>query len=130
VTQKRKLRLTTRFQEIFELLSRSVEKDGCFIWKGADRKRVKFPVMVVQISSDQSVIQVRQSSIHESIQTGEVLYLKLPFRDAALKTRVDARVSGSTRPGRGAEKSPVLFSPLRRKERADQNPDQPYKGVA
>ncbi len=92
MTQKRKLRLTTRFQEIFELLSRSVEKDGCFIWKGADRKRVKFPVMVVQISNDQSVIQVRQSSIHESIQTGEVLYLKLPFRDAALKTRVVERV--------------------------------------
>ncbi|MBU6153382.1 MAG: PilZ domain-containing protein [Bdellovibrionales bacterium] len=92
MTQKRKLRLTTRFQEIYDLLSRSVEKDGCFIWKSSDRKRLKIPVMVVQISNDQSVIQVRQSSIHESIQMGEVLYLKLPFRDAALKTRVVERV--------------------------------------
>jgi len=48
--------------------------------------------MVVQISNDHSQIQVRQSSIHQGINPGDVVYLKLPFRDAALKTRVVERM--------------------------------------
>ncbi|NDG85494.1 MAG: hypothetical protein EBX52_10740, partial [Proteobacteria bacterium] len=91
-TSNRRLRITTRFQEIYNILFKSVEKEGCFIWKSSDRTREKFPVSVVAIEGGQTTVVVRQKSLVPGVNPNEVVYLKLPLRDSAIKTKVVERV--------------------------------------
>ena len=91
-TPKRRLRITTRFQEIYNILFKSVEKEGCFIWKSSDRAREKFPVSVVSIAENQTTVVVRQKNFAQGVNPNEVVYLKLALRDSAIKTKVVERV--------------------------------------
>jgi len=92
VGNPKKLRLTTRFQEINDILSQSLGKENCFIWKANDKKREKFAVTVQGISESQDKVYVRQSSYSPGINPDEIVFLKIGYRDAALKTRVVERI--------------------------------------
>jgi HD-GYP domain-containing protein (c-di-GMP phosphodiesterase class II) len=91
-SRNKRLRITTRFQEIYDILFKSVERDGCFIWKSSDKTREKFPVSIVSIADNQTTVVVRQKNLLQGINPNESIYLKLNLRDSAIKTRVVERV--------------------------------------
>ncbi len=91
MASSKKLKLATRFQEIHSILLKSIDQE-CFIWKASDRKREKFPVTVISISTDQLSFHVRMKEMYAGINPGDVIFLKLDFRDSAIRAQVVERV--------------------------------------
>lgn len=91
MVSSKKLKLATRFQEIHSILLKSIDKE-CFIWKATDRKREKYPVTLLSIAADKLSFHVRMKDLVQGINPGDVIFLKLDFRDSAIRAQVVERV--------------------------------------
>lgn len=88
MAQKIKLRITKRFQEIFQIVGKSVSDRGSFIWMPDGARRVKFPCVVEEVDPEQSLVKVKLETPTSKFEKGQIIFLKLHFRDAAFKARV------------------------------------------
>ena len=91
MSSSKKLKLATRFQEIHAILLKSIDKD-CFIWRANDRKRDKHPVTVLSISPDKVSFTIRMKEMVQGFNPGDVIFLKLDFRDSAIRAQIIERV--------------------------------------
>ncbi len=90
-SSSKRLKLATRFQEIHSILLKAIDKE-CFIWKATDRKREKHSVTVLSISPDKLTFAIRMKEMLQGINPGDVVFLKLGFRDSAIRAQVVERV--------------------------------------
>lgn len=91
MASSKRLKLATRFQEIHSILLKSIDKE-CFIWKASDRKREKHVVTVLSIAPDKHTFAIRMKQMVQGINPGEIVFLKLGFRDSAIRAQVVERV--------------------------------------
>jgi HD-GYP domain-containing protein (c-di-GMP phosphodiesterase class II) len=90
---KKKLRISTRYKEIFQVISNAQRSvDGNFIWRLVNDRRKTFPVKIVKVDGDGNRIELALHEYSSDIQTGHEVYLKLDSRDAAFKAEVIDRV--------------------------------------
>ncbi len=90
MAQKIKLRITKRFQEIFQIVGKSVSDQGSFLWKPEGNHRIKFPCVVEEVDPEKSLVQVALEAPSAKLEKGQIVFLKLQFRDAAFKARIMA----------------------------------------
>jgi hypothetical protein len=88
VRQRKKFRITRRFQEIIQVVGKSVADRDSFVWKVVGEKRMLFPCEVVEVDADRNRIAILLADVAPLLSPGDLVYLKLGFRDAAFKTKV------------------------------------------
>ncbi len=89
---KKKLRISKRYQEIFDVIQGASKKDQNFLWKQVNGKRATFKVAISQIDGEANRIELKLKEYTPEIKMGDSIFLKLDARDSAFKAEVLARV--------------------------------------
>ena len=55
---KKKFRITKRFQEILQIIGKSVSDQGTFLWKPEGESRYKFSCVVEEVDPEKSQVRV------------------------------------------------------------------------
>ena len=88
MASKRKLRITKRFQEIIQIVGKNISAENTFIWKPEGERRIKIPCLIDGVDPEKNRISIQLTSESRVLKKGELVFLKLDFRDAAFKTQV------------------------------------------
>ncbi len=86
--KKKKFRITKRFQEILQIVGKSISDRGTFLWKPEGENRVKFSCVVEEVDPEKNRVRVVLETPSSKLIPGDHLFLKLHFRDAAFKARI------------------------------------------
>ena len=88
MSKSKKLRVTKRYREIFQVVSKSIGDEQSFLWTTKDSKIIKYPVKLEKVDAEENRIQLHTHGNPKDIKPNDILYLKLDYRDAAFKAQV------------------------------------------
>ena len=85
---KKKFRITKRFQEILQIVGKSISDRGTFLWKPEGENRLKISCVVEEVDPEKNRVKLLLETPSSKLANGETVFLKLHFRDAAFKARI------------------------------------------
>ena len=92
VYKKKKFRISTRYKEIYQVITAAQKSEsGNFIWRVVNDRRKTFPVKITVVDGDKNRIEVTLREYTSDVQVGHDVYLKLDSRDSAFKAEVIER---------------------------------------